>query len=483
MGVFKGPVVTLDGQEGLLLGKHNLRKAAKVYDTALYCNVIEPFSTVVDFCKYPKCKIYGLYALPNAKVVAFNEGVKKIWIGGLKLANRTRHIYIPASIESIEETGIPRGIIKRVTFYSTSPVVAALAQKYGAKYVECSSSQDMLALFYEAKDDTYAGVDTTGAIATLADVDTKLGGAAGTLANAIVLTATVRGYGDKADFPEMKLQPTSTPEHTDELKDAVLRTTSITQVTHRTDMDEVTTPTPNLVWLTNYLAAAMTQLYPALPIEAKVVDWEERGTIETGHYNNKKRFNFPPIIGRIFGKYGIFTGKASIRHSKLSEPTEIAYLTDNNGTVLHRFEIPENDVRSMLLQLISILKLGDEPCAILRYADKMPVMRTPQHWRRAPVEDLATELYRSFFVLCYGTKKDAKTLLLGVDLHDTNFVTGRFQRIRYITQCSKGDPTRDWYYAIDNIRDMNPKTPIEEVIAELPPSCNFVKNYRASIKR
>jgi hypothetical protein len=128
---------------------------------------------VCDLRKYTNAQIFGVESVSNAKLVMFPENTKRVHLGFLKLCGDIRFIYLPAGVETLCDLFVPKLRVKKLTIYSTSPVVREFAEKWGCTLVEIDSTEEVKRRFYSGGSEYVDVADAAALVALVADETTQ----------------------------------------------------------------------------------------------------------------------------------------------------------------------------------------------------------------------------------------------------------------------------------------------------------------------
>jgi len=387
-------------------------------------------TTVCDFRKYKNAWVFGIMSMTDACMLIFPESTEELWLGLLQNSPSLKSVYLPPSVRSIHEVGIPVRRIKKITFYSSSPVVAEFCDKYGAPIVACTNADEMLAQFYQASDEDYISVQDANNIAALAGAQSDEIGESGTIWSAALFSLASKGMASETLNEKYPVLDTCDGKYdVPKLNIRLVGVGGGGLCDGHGQYGKERTRT---------LAAAFTQFYPLSTKECEVTD----GVLSydkymLGDYSlyvgvnafNSKRFTAVQTYRKEMAALPPNTWRHNVRAPDKAEVGEagalnhVALLVNDIGIVIHRFECNDNIV-GIMRNLESAAMDDAVPCGVLRYADKLPVLYK-WTWRDDEQKQVLDALFRTFLVFSYSTKT-VRRQLVGIDLHTGALATADY---------------------------------------------------------
>jgi hypothetical protein len=410
--------------------------------------------TVTDLRNYKNTEVFGLHSIVDTRAVIFPESTKEVWMGFIQDTPSLRFVYLPTSVECMRTLSVPKRRIALVTLYSDSPAVAAFAKEFGVPCVPASGAEEMLAAFYKSSNPAFVSADEASAIGTLTNFTFN---SKDDVIDAVALSCRDTGFAGnllKERFPvvdtlsDLPPYPPPTPEKCELGRDVGGRN-------YRGPVWQYP-DTPRALEYARLFVALLTQLYPRCNPVSSDCKYEQ---YDLGEY----RIYLPKVPFLSSGAEPTPTGQVLIEHIP-------------SARIIHCFEWNRGKPRGILWCFHTLAARGAEPCAVLRYADKL----TMWHVDIGLISDkrkIQEALFTSFLPVLYGTRQ-SKRQILGVDLHTGNFVTAAFAPVADVDGFAFKSAL-SWFPNVDYLIDITTHLPDWDVSALLPVGCAYLSAKNA----
>lgn len=473
------PLVAVDTEDEKRIIWHGLKKLNELDPKPVEFVWWNPSwrTTICDFRKYINGKAFGINSAADASVVIYPEGAEQIWFGFMQFCPSLKMVYVPPSVETIYDYGIPVRNVKKITVYSSSPAAVEFCNKYGVERVDCTDAEEMMNKFYAAAGGDYVSAADASNIASLAGAQSNVTGEGGTVWSAALFSLSSKGFATETLHEKYPI--------IDLCKGRFEKPKDIQVVTAST-IDGSCIPSNDYgEEVIRTFIGALIQFYPYTE-KPMTSSWSKIECVKyaLGEYS---------LYLGLFGFANKHSGKSIInlpqnmyyRASReyfkevagdLTKEHHVALLVNPAGEVIHRFACPLTFVR-VLKTLSAVITTGKEPCGVLRYADKLPSIHRWSWGVGSDVKQVRDALVHSFLVFSYHTKK-AKRMMVGIDLHSGSLATAEYTTHGYefgvITPSQGGQ--RDTFYVSVNRLSRIQLYPEDADLRELfPDGCLYNK--------
>jgi hypothetical protein len=389
-------------------------------------------------------------------------------------------VYVPPSVETIYDYGIPVRNVKKITIYSSSPAAVEFCNKYGVERVDCTNAEDMMEQFYAAAGGDYVSVADASNIASLAGVNSSVAGEGGTVWSAALFSLSSKGIASEIlqeKYPIVDLNQGKFKKPAD-VKLAVASVQDGSCVPTNAIGEEVV----------RTFIGALTQFYPftdkPMIADEKKLEWVKYTLNDYSLYLGFHAFKESQSGLKLLEAPDSTFWRRDTRDrfkkavGDMTREAHIALLADPGGNVIHRFACPFTLTR-VLKTVSAVVSTGAEPTGVLRYADKLPnIFRWSYAGEEKQVKD---SLVQSFLVFSYHTVK-LKRVMVGIDLHSGALATAEYTTHDYDTSIVSGTSSmsqRDIYFASVNRLSRVQMYPEDADLSELfPNECLYNKGRR-----
>ena len=143
------PLVAVDTEDEKRIIWHGLKKLNELDPKPVESVWWNPSwrTTICDFRKYINGKAFGINSAADASVVIYPEGAEQIWFGFMQFCPSLKMVYVPPSVETIYDYGIPVRNVKKITFIRVHSD-GEFCNKYGVERVDCTDAEEMMNKFY-----------------------------------------------------------------------------------------------------------------------------------------------------------------------------------------------------------------------------------------------------------------------------------------------------------------------------------------------